>query len=158
MWKDNSCFVQFFITLTSLQTRVFFVCLFSVYSVRFLWSTSRSSDSCEWACSWLVTSRRSYLWAAVTRPVPSIRDEQVSWPHLFIQPGPNDVWVERAQLGAQWLSSILLKRVSEGPAGYEPQLDLDCAHVRSFIGPENHIHNGSWAFIVPVQQLYSECF
>lgn len=87
-------------------------CLLSL-QLQILSSASRCSASCERACSLPATKRLRYLWATVTHPVPCIREEQARGRHLFSQPGPNDVWVERAQLGARCRSSILLKRVSK---------------------------------------------
>lgn len=68
----------------------------------------------RWVCSFPVTRRLGYLWAAVSQAAPPIREEQARGHHLFIQPGPNDVWAGCAQFEARRVPSILLKVVSQG--------------------------------------------
>lgn len=95
----------------------------------------------RWVCSFPVTRRLGYLWAAVSQAAPPIREEQARGHHLFIQPGPNDVWAECAQFEARCPSSILLKRVSQGshwkwaPAGSGPGFCL--RYLDLYVRPED---------------------
>lgn len=116
----------------------------------------------RWVCSFPVTRRLGYLWAAVSQAAPPIREEQARGHHLFIQPGPNDVWAGCAQFEARRAPSILLKVVSLGshwmraPAGSGWTCSL---HPWAWGWQSHHLLFPSCAYVVLMEHFkkHDEC-